>query len=302
MATPKPPQRLGKGIGSLLSNRHATESIPSDGKLWVNHDELRPSSEQPRQNTDKGVESLAESLRRHGMMQPIVVTQDIDGKYEILAGERRWRAAKLANLSKVPVILREGSLSGEERLELALIENIQREDLDPIERAAACKRLLTDYALTQQQVADRLGYKRPTVANLVRLLELPPTIQADVSRGTLSAGHARAMLQLADQPLIDRAKKEIIDGGLSVRAAESLCRSLVATGGAALVHKARPAKPAWAVEMQEKLSRKLGCRAEMKIHARGGGKVVLHFADLDSLDAMVGALNLNNEVDELLNP
>jgi ParB family chromosome partitioning protein len=156
--------------------------------------------------------------------------------------------------------------------------------------------------LTQQQVADRLGYKRPTVANLVRLLELPPTIQADVSRGTLSAGHARAMLQLADQPLMDRAKKEIIDGGLSVRAAEGLCRSLVATGGAALVHKARPAKPAWAVEMQEKLSRKLGCRAEMKIHARGGGKVVLHFADLDSLDAMVGALNLNNEVDELLNP
>jgi ParB family chromosome partitioning protein len=298
MAPSKPQQRLGKGIGSLLSNRHATESVASDGKLWVNHQDLRPSSEQPRVHTERGVEKLAESLRRHGMMQPIIVTIDGDGKYEILAGERRWRAAAIAKQSKVPVIIREGRLSGEERLELALIENIQREDLDPIERASACKRLLDNHQLTQQQVADRLGYKRPTVANLIRLLDLPADLQADVSRGTLSAGHARAMLQIGDETGLARAKKEIIDGALSVRATESLCKS-IAAGSLGPSHRARPAKPAWAAELQEKLSRKLGCRAEMKIHARGGGKVVLHFSDLDSLDSVVQGLGLSDEADEL---
>jgi ParB family chromosome partitioning protein len=233
------------------------------------------------------------------MMQPIIVTIDGDGKYEILAGERRWRAAAIAKQSKVPIIIREGRLSGEERLELALIENIQREDLDPIERASACKRLLDNHQLTQQQVADRLGYKRPTVANLVRLLDLPPDLQADVSRGTLSAGHARAMLQIGDEAGLARAKKEIIDGGLSVRATESLCKRIVA-GSLGPSHRARPAKPAWAAELQEKLSRKLGCRAEMKVHARGGGKVVLHFSDLDSLDSVIQGLGLSDEADELL--
>ena len=299
MASPKPPQRLGKGIGSLLSNRHATESVASDGKLWVNHQDLHPSSEQPRVHADRGVAKLAESLRRHGMMQPIIVTIDPDGKYEILAGERRWRAAAIAKQSKVPVIVREGSLSSEERLELALIENIQREDLDPIERATACKRLLENYKLTQQQVADRLGYKRPTVANLVRLLELPADLQDDVSRGTLSAGHARAMLQIGDAAGLARAKKEIIDGELSVRATELLCKRIVA-GSLGPSNRPRPAKPAWAAELQEKLSRKLGCRAEIKLHVRGGGKVVLHFSDLDSLDHMVEGLRLGDEADELL--
>jgi ParB family chromosome partitioning protein len=299
MSPSKPQQRLGKGIGSLLSNRHATESVASDGKLWVNHRDLRPSSEQPRVHTERGVEKLAESLRRHGMMQPIIVTIDSDGKYEILAGERRWRAAAIAKQSKVPVIIREGRLSGEERLELALIENIQREDLDPIERASACKRLIDNHQLTQQQVADRLGYKRPTVANLVRLLDLPPDLQADVSRGTLSAGHARAMLQIGDESGLARAKKEITDGDLSVRATEALCKR-IAAGSLGPSHRARPAKPAWAAELQEKLSRKLGCRAEMKIHARGGGKVVLHFSDLDSLDSVVQGLGLSDEADELL--
>ncbi|HIA39109.1 MAG TPA: ParB/RepB/Spo0J family partition protein [Planctomycetes bacterium] len=300
MTPSKPPQRLGKGIGSLLSNRHATDTVASDGKLWVNHSALRPSSEQPRTHTERGIDKLAESLRRHGMMQPIVVTQDLDGNYEILAGERRWRAAALAKLSKVPVIVREGSISGEERLELALIENIQREDLDPIERATACKRLLEDYGLTQQQVADRLGYKRPTVANLVRLLELPLELQEDVSRGTLTAGHARAMLQLGGEAELARAKKEIIDKDLSVRATEVLCKKIVA-GTLTPSHRSRPSKPAWAAELQEKLSRKLGCRSELKIHVRGGGKVVLHFSDLDSLDTMVQGLGLGNEADELLN-
>ncbi|MDP6963000.1 MAG: ParB/RepB/Spo0J family partition protein [Planctomycetota bacterium] len=300
MTSSKPPQRLGKGIGSLLSNRHATDTAASDGKHWVPHEDLRPSGEQPRLHLDRGIKELAESLRRHGMMQPIVVTQDANGNYEILAGERRWRAAKVAGLVKVPVVIREGSLTGEERLELALIENIQREDLDPIERATACQRLMGEYSLTQQQVADRLGYKRPTVANLVRLLDLPEPLRLNVSRGTLSAGHARALLSLDGEAEMLRAAKEIVDSEFSVRAAESMCKAMAAGKTPPPAHKARPAKPAWAAELQEKLSRKLGCRAEMKLHTKGGGKVVLHFADLDSLDRVVVSLGLNEEADELL--
>ncbi len=196
-----PSKRLGKGIGSLLSNKHATDSLGGDGKLWVSRDEIRPNREQPRIALDKGVERLAESLRRHGMMQPILVTHRPEGGYEILAGERRWRAAELAGMKSVPVILREGTLSGDERLELALIENVQREDLDSIEKARGCSRLMTEYQLTQEEVALKLGYQRSTVANLVRLLDLPIEIQHDVSRETISAGHARALLQLRDSPL-----------------------------------------------------------------------------------------------------
>ena len=290
---------LGKGLNSLLSNRHASEAAEGDGRRWVPIEQLEANSEQPRRAVDKGLEALAESLRRHGMMQPIVVTEAAEGRFEILAGERRWRAAQIAGLKSVPVVLREGVRDGGERLELALIENIQREDLDPIERAQACERLLETYGLTQGQVAERLGYQRSTVANLVRLLELPEEIQADVSRETLSAGHARALLRLQGSPLQSEARKSMLEGQLSVRAAEALCAKL-ASGKRDPQHRARPRKPAWAQEMQEKISRAVGARAELKLHARGGGKLVLHFADLDALDALGRGLGLRTESEELL--
>lgn len=292
-------KRLGKGIGSLLSNRHGTEEVSSDGKLWVPLENLEPNTEQPRIAVDRGVERLSESLRRHGMMQPIVVTVQGGGRYQILAGERRWRAAKLAGLARVPVIIREGTLSGEERLELALIENVQREDLDPIEKAKACARLMTEYGLSQEEVAKKLGYQRSTVANLVRLLGLPQEIQDDVSRETITAGHARALLKLSDTPLQAQAWKEIASGDLSVRAAEALCAQ-ISKGQRKPKHGTREVKPAWAGEFQEKLSRRLGLRAELKLHARGGGKLVLHFAEIDDLDRLSKDLDLPSEVEELL--
>jgi ParB family chromosome partitioning protein len=298
MANPSS-KRLGKGIGSLLSNRHASESAGGDGKLWVSREDLQPNSEQPRLAVDKGIERLAESLRRHGMMQPIVVTQRADGGYEILAGERRWRASELAGMKSVPVILREGTLSGDERLELALIENIQREDLDSIEKAKGCARLMSEYSLTQEDVAAKLGYQRSTVANLVRLLELPEEIQADVSRETISAGHARALLKLQGTSLQAQAWQEIKAGEMSVRGTEKLCATL-AKGERAPKHIARSAKPAWAAELQDKLTRSLGLRAEIKLHARGGGKLVLHFAELDDLDRLVQSVHIPSEMDELL--
>ena len=292
-------KRLGKGIGSLLSNRHGTEETSGDGKLWVPLEDLEPNQEQPRIAVDKGVERLSESLRRHGMMQPIVVTHRAEGGYEILAGERRWRAAKLAGLASVPVIIREGSLSGDERLELALIENVQREDLDPIEKASACARLTTEYGLTQEQVAEKLGYQRSTVANLVRLLDLPEEIRVDVSRETISAGHARALLKLQDSPLQNQAWKEIRSGEFSVRAAESLCSS-ISKGERQPKHDAKRSKPAWAEEFQEKVSRRLGLRAELKLHAKAGGRLILHFAEIDDLDRLGRDLGLPTETEELL--
>ncbi|PCJ54546.1 MAG: hypothetical protein COA70_05345 [Planctomycetota bacterium] len=292
-------KRLGKGIGSLLSNRHGSEEVSSDGKLWVSLDSLEPNTEQPRIAVDRGIERLAESLRRHGMMQPIVVTLQPEGNYQILAGERRWRAARLAGLSQVPIILREGTLSGEERLELALIENIQREDLDPIEKAKACSRLSKEYGLSQEDVATKLGYQRSTVANLVRLLGLPQEIQDDVSRETISAGHARALLKLSGTPLQAQAWKEIASRELSVREAESLC-SEISKGERKPKYGTRGAKPAWAEEFQEKISRRLGLRAELKLHARGGGKLVLHFSEIDDLDRLSKDLDLPSEVEDLL--
>ena len=298
MANPSS-KRLGKGIGSLLSNRHATEAESGDGKLWVSREDLKPNSEQPRLVVDKGIERLAESLRRHGMMQPIVVTQHVDGSYEILAGERRWRASELAGMKSVPIIVREGSLSGDERLELALIENIQREDLNSIEKAKGCARLMAEYKLTQESVAQKLGYQRSTVANLVRLLELPEEIQEDVSRETITAGHARALLKLQDTSLQAQAWQEIKSGEVSVRGAEKLCSTL-AKGGREPKHQPRSAKPAWASELQDKLTRSLGLRAEIKLHARGGGKLVLHFAELDDLDRLVQGVDMPSEMEELL--
>jgi len=292
-------KRLGKGIGSLLSNRHAQDNETGDGRLWVPVEDLQPNPEQPRVALDKSVERLSESLRKHGMMQPIVVTRDAQGQYQILAGERRWRAAQLAQMKSVPVVLREGSLSGEELLELALIENIQREDLDAIEKAKGCARLADTYKLTQEEIAERLGYQRSTVANLVRLLDLPDHIQEDVSRETISAGHARALLKLQGNPVQDQAWREVRAGEVSVRETEQLCARL-AKGERPPKHAANPRKPAWANDLQERLSRRLGAKAELKLHARGGGKLILHFQEVDQLDQLSKDLGLHDEVSELL--
>ena len=292
-------RKLGKGLGSLLANRHGSDE--GGGPLWLDLEELEPSDQQPRMDVERGLEGLAESLRRHGMMQPILVTQDQEGRYRILAGERRWRAARIAGMKRVPVLVREGVQDAGERLELALIENVQREDLDPIERAQACRRLLEEHGYTQELVAERLGFQRSTVANLVRLLDLPEEVQADVSRGTLTAGHARALLQVQDPTLQDEARRRITEDRLSVRQAEDLCRQMAKKGAAPPRHRAKPRKPAWVADLQEKLARHLGVRAELNLKVRNGGKLVLHFQDLEELDRLVQALGLESrEAEELL--
>jgi ParB family chromosome partitioning protein len=202
-------------------------------------------------------------------------------------------------MKSVPVLERAEPANLGERLELALIENIQREDLNPIERALACQRLIQEHGYTQERVAERLGYQRSTVANLVRLLELPAELQADVSRETISAGHARALLQLQGTPLQEEAKRRIVEEELSVRQAEHLCKTWAENGATPRYH-ARPRKPSWLADLQEKLTRELGVRAELSLHAKGGGKLVLHFQDLDQLDRLAQRFGGVTEAQELL--
>ena len=291
-------RKLGKGLNSLLSGNQAGDSGEAGGPLWVPIDDLAPNPEQPRKDLEKGLTSLSESIRRHGVMQPILVTQLGKGRYQILAGERRWRAARKAGLSTVPVLLREGASRAQERLELALIENIQREDLDPIERALGCRRLMDEYDLTQARVAERLGFERSTVANLVRLLELPEEIQHAVSRETISAGHGRALLRLNGAPAQKEAFDRIVTGDLSVRAAESLCAEL-SRAKKKPAHKARPRNPAWLSDLQERVTRGLGSRTELRLRQRGGGRLILHFQDLEDLDRLVQRMGLPSELEEL---
>lgn len=292
-------KKLGKGLSSLLSNRHSTEPVDPGGALWVDHSSLSPSSEQPRVKVDKALESLADSLRRHGMMQPILVTQRTDGMYEILAGERRWRAAKIAKLKSVPVLIRSAPASQGERLELALIENIQREDLNDMERATACHRLMEQHGFTQTEVSQKLGLDRSTIANLVRLLDLPPFLQECVSRETITGGHARALLRLNGNPEQQKVYEKVVSEELSVRATEKLAKKL-SKGGKLTEHRARPRNPAWVGDLQEKVTRGLGIRTELRLLRGGGGKMILHFSDLDTLDRLVQAWGLEQEADELL--
>lgn len=292
-------RKLGKGLGSLLTNTHATETADSGGPLWVSIDQLLANTQQPRQDTQRGLESLAESLRRHGMMQPIVVTPAGGGRYEILAGERRWRASQLAGFKKVPVIVRTAIRSEAERLELALIENIQREDLDAIERASACRQLIDGHGLSQEEVAERLGYERSTVANLVRLLDLPKPIQEAVSRETISAGHGRALLRLNGTPAQKAIYDAIVEEGMSVRATEAACKK-AANGGVKARHQARPIKPAWVQDLQERMSRQLGLKVDIGLKRKAGGRLVIQFQDLEQLDALSQLMALPSESQELL--
>lgn len=293
-------KKLGRGLNSLLGARHAEADTGAAGPDWIPVEHLVPNRVQPRADAEQNLDALAESIRRHGIMQPIVASPLGADRYEIIAGERRWRAARQAGLQRVPVILRETVQTDLDRLELALIENVQREDLNAIERARACRQLLDVHHLTQEDVAVRLGFERSTVANLVRLLELPPAIQEAVSRETLSAGHARALLRLNGHPRQTAVMEQMVREGWSVRQAEETCARLAQGGGATPTHFARPRNPAWVRDLQERLTRRLGLRTELRLHRKGGGRIVLHFQGLEELDAVTQRLGLPSEADELL--
>lgn len=219
---PKTRPALGRGLSALIPE---TAPPSRDQPTEVDLDRLTPNRSQPRTDVDESkLERLSRSVRGSGVIQPIVVRR-IDGdRFEIVAGERRWRAAQMAGLLRVPVVVRD--VPDDKLLEIALIENLQREDLNPIEVAEAYRRLIDERKMTQDGVAAVVGKDRATVANYARLLLLPPEVQADVAAGALTMGHARALLGLAEAAEQRRAAREVVDGGLSVRETEALVKKL----------------------------------------------------------------------------
>jgi len=222
---------LGKGLSALIPD---VPEAPRQGPLEVDIDLLSPNEQQPRiQMDDARLEELAQSIRANGIIQPILVRK-IGASYRIIAGERRWRAAQRAGLMKVPVVVRDmPGDSGQQLLELALIENIQRENLNPLDEALAYQKLTADFALTQDQIAAAVGKDRSSVANFMRLLKLPEEVRASLAAGALSMGHARALLGAADEAAQRHAAREVIARGLSVRDTEALVKKMAAPAAAA---------------------------------------------------------------------
>ncbi|NPA93854.1 MAG: ParB/RepB/Spo0J family partition protein [Thermodesulfobacteria bacterium] len=219
---------LGRGLSTLLSSEEIFEAEAS-GFYMCPIEKIRPNPSQPRMKIkEETLKGLADSIRDKGLIQPLVVSEE-DGTYNIIAGERRWRAAQLAGLKKVPVIIKD--YSPDEALEVALIENIQREDLNPIEEAMAYKRMVDELGYSQAKVAERVGKDRSTVANMIRLLNLPESIQQDLLDGTLTTGHAKALLMLEDEEAQKELRDRIVKAGLSVRQAEELARRMKEASG-----------------------------------------------------------------------
>jgi ParB family chromosome partitioning protein len=215
---------LGKGLSALIPD--APEPIRS-GTMEVDIDLLSPNEQQPRLTIDDAkLEDLARSVKSNGIIQPILVRRD-GARYRIIAGERRWRAAQRAGLQRVPVVVREVSQGDQQLLELALIENLQRENLNPVDEALAYQRLAEDFSLTQDQIAAAVGKDRSSIANFMRLLKLPEEVRGDLAAGSLSTGHARALLPLLDAAAQRETAREVISKGLSVRETESLVKRLL---------------------------------------------------------------------------
>jgi len=253
---------LGRGLSALIPD--APLQAPSDRPLEIDTDLLRPNPYQPRGHMDEArLQDLSRSVRANGVIQPIIVRRAGD-RYEIIAGERRWRAAQLAGVLKVPVVVRD--VPDGKLLETALIENIQREDLNPIEEATAYRRLVNEFKLTQEQIADEVGKDRSSVANYMRLLKLPEEIRAEIASGTLAMGHARAILAIEDGAAQRRAAREIIARGLSVREAEALVKRLVEPPRNPA---AKPADPNTRAA-EERLRFALGTRVRIVRKGKGG--------------------------------
>lgn len=274
---------LGRGLGALLSS-DATIDLGSE-PAEVDVDAIVPGPMQPRTHFDEGsLEGLADSIRAHGVVQPLLVRRQGD-RYELIAGERRWRAARLAGLSKVPVVVKD--VPDKDLLEIALIENIQRENLNPIEEAQAYKRLIENVGLTQEALALRVGRDRSYITNFLRLLKLPDDLQQLVVEGRLSTGHARTILGLSQIDLQRRVARQVIDGGLSVRATEHLVRKAV---------EGTPAKTASAVDpniraAETKLRRALGTQVRIiQLRGEGQGKVEISFFSNQDLDRIYNLL------------
>ncbi len=278
---------LGKGMAALLQ---VTETAEESRSYFVCPiEQIRPNKGQPRKHfAPEKLEELAASIREQGIIQPLVVTRK-DDHFEIIAGERRWRAAQKAGLRELPVVIREAS--DQAVLELALIENIQRQDLNAIEEAQAYRSLVEQFAISQEDVAKRVGKNRSTVTNALRLLRLPDEVQLDIVEERLSMGHARALLALEGPELIDRARKEILHRQLSVRATEDLVRRLKVNPHP--VASKRPQQPDLLMSsLEEQLQKRFQSRVAIRRIGTKAGKLEIHFSDTDELTRIIDLLDI----------
>ena len=273
---------LGKGLSALIPD--VPDVRMSGGTMDIDVDQIAPSDHQPRHRfEDARLDELAQSIKANGVIQPIVVRK-VDGGYRIIAGERRWRAAQRAGLTSVPVVVREvGAGEDAQLLQMALIENIQREDLNPIDEAVAYERLSTEFKLTQEEIAAAVGKDRSSVANHMRLLKLPQEVRAEVAGGRLSMGHARALLALEDEGAQRQVAREVIARDLSVRETETMVRRMARDATA--TRKTPAAGDVHTRAAEEKLRMTLGTR--VRIARRGkGGRIEIDFTSEDELQRL----------------
>jgi ParB family chromosome partitioning protein len=283
----KPIKGLGRGLDALLSGNSTSKQNDVLRDLKV--EQLKPGKYQPRSRMDESsLNELAASIRVQGVMQPILARELAEGGYEIIAGERRWRAAQLAELKIVPVIVRK--VPDNAALAMALIENIQREDLNPLEEAIGIQRLIDEFQMTHQAAADAVGRSRSAASNLLRLLKLPQAVQDMLMEGSLDMGHARALLSLEGAQQVLLANKIILEG-LSVREAEKLVQQQGEQSPAKTTSEKTPKKENRDTQqLQEEMSAHLGARVEIKSNSKGGGKLVIEYSNNDHLEELLGGL------------
>ena len=275
-------QALGKGLGALIPEKGIPEGEGKKALQQCGIEEVQPNPFQPRKAfSDEQLQELVDSIREKGILQPLLVRRKSDG-YELIAGERRWRAAQRAGLREIPILVRD--VSDSEMLELSLIENIQRENLNPIEEAEAYKRLMEQFHLTQEEISKKVGKDRTTIANTVRLLRLPPEIKLSLAEGKITMGHARAFLSLDG---VDKQKllwKRLLSGGLSVRQTENLVKRLRTRSSPT----PRRSHPEWSALIEE-LQRALGTKVRI-VGKRKRGKIEIDFFSPDELDRIIELL------------
>jgi ParB family transcriptional regulator, chromosome partitioning protein len=291
---------LGKGIRSLLQNIDADLKTTS-GNLKTNVvetatgtnrvaiDMIEPNPKQPRRDFDeKAIQELADSIKLHDIIQPVTVSKLASGKYRLISGERRWRAAKLAGIVDIPAYVRQANDA--QLLELALLENLQREDLNAMEVSLSYKRMMEELDYTQEQVAERMGKDRSTVANFIRLLKLPPDIQLAVRSGELSMGHARALINV---DTIDKQLyifKEIKEKGLSVRQTEALVRNLYKESGA-VKKSSKSQLPSAFQRIEDKLASHFSTRVKLRHSRNGSGQIIIDYYSQDELNKILGQMD-----------
>jgi ParB family chromosome partitioning protein len=273
---------LGKGLEALIPAGETSASAMVDVPVAA----ITRNPMQPRGSLDPdAMAELAASIREHGLIQPLVVTQQGPERYQLIAGERRWQAARIAGLATVPVIIKEAT--PQQMLELALVENIQRADLNPLEEAAAYHHLVDEFGLTQEQVAERVGKSRVAVTNTMRLLRLPPQVQGAVVDGTIHEGHARALLALPTPEAQLAALRTVVARALSVRQTEELVRRLKAER-----RESKPKQPL-SPELQaleEDFRSRLGTKVQLFRNRKGRGRLVIHFYNQEDLEALYGVI------------